>query len=107
MEAKKMKESQSRSCRNNWLGAIVEERRERAGRTFRFQEQDHALNELSQQPDDLIYGAWNMEDGTRPTAVRFLYITQVVNLAENSKAYLFLIDYPRPDASRSRARRSR
>ena len=36
---------------------------------LKFEEQDHALNELSQQPDDLIHGAWNMEDATRPTAV--------------------------------------
>jgi len=61
------------------LGAIVEERREQemakpleqrdATKMLKFEGQDHALNELSQQLDDLIHGAWNMEDATRPSAV--------------------------------------
>ena len=40
-----------------------------ATKMLKFEEQDHALNELSQQLDDLIHGAWNMEDATRPSPV--------------------------------------
>ena len=58
------------------LGAIVEERREQemaksleqrdATKMLKFEEQDHALNEHSQQLDRLIHGAWSMEDALRP-----------------------------------------
>ena len=36
-----------------------------AAKMLKFEEQDHALNELSQQLDDLSHGAWNMEDALR------------------------------------------
>ena len=83
IQAEKMKEIKewalARHAEITRLGAIVEERREQemakpleqrdATKMLKFEEQDHALNELSQQLDDLIHGAWNMEDATRPSPV--------------------------------------
>ena len=75
IQAEKMKEIKewalARHAEITRLGAIVEERREPleqrdATKMLKFEEQDHALNELL---DDLIHGAWNMEDATRPSPV--------------------------------------
>ena len=80
IQAEKMKEIKewalARHAEITRLGAIVEERREQemakpleqrdATKMLKFEEQDHALNELL---DDLIHGAWNMEDATRPSPV--------------------------------------